>query len=342
VEEPGDVEFAQWAVTAGLTSSTIVTLAQNDCADLGALVLLNDEHIKSLGLTVGQQARISHAISRLKPKTEPSGPSTTTSIHQHKLHSYSIPAPNGNAPLDVLLAQTCLKDNSGSNDGHVAQVPAYMRPEMYLRTSRAGEANSKHLDIVDYVSRYSFRTEEEVIASGAGTKIVVKAGPSKPKLDTVSPTQWIASNARIMAELLSTGNLTLACVSQYLAYTCKVGDLAERYDWKSVLLFDREYRMIQAAHHIPWGTDIPHLVTTSLKEKSPPPLSADKYIRQPAKTWQPRGNNQGSYRAPGNQREICKLFNRGRCPYANCKFDHVCSVPGCGKDHCEVEHQKFA
>ena len=68
--------------------------------------------------------------------------------------------------------------------------------------SIAGE-KGKHLDICDYVARSGLKIEEEVVASGGLHSIVIKSGPSKVKLETVSPTQWAAANAHIMAELVT-------------------------------------------------------------------------------------------------------------------------------------------
>ena len=74
-----DPTFAQWAVNAGLNQPTVASLITHGCADLGALPLLREADIKLLGLTIGQQARLVHAIEGLRPKqTDP--PSARTLI----------------------------------------------------------------------------------------------------------------------------------------------------------------------------------------------------------------------------------------------------------------------
>ena len=45
----------------------------------------------------------------------------------------------------------------------------------------------------------------------------------------------------------------------YLSYTNKVYQLIHRYSLVSVLLFDREYRKLQASMGFQWGTDVQHL-----------------------------------------------------------------------------------
>jgi hypothetical protein len=65
---------------------------------------------------------------------------------------------------------------------------------------------------------------------------------TKPKLENVTPAQFIAANARIMATLIESGRLADTEVLDYLAYTAKVGEMATRYTWGSVLLYDDHYR----------------------------------------------------------------------------------------------------
>jgi len=76
-------------------------------------------------------------------------------------------------------------------------------------------------------------------------------------MENISPAQWISANARIMAALLSQGKLLYHQIPNYLAYTAKIGDLALRYSWQSVLLYDSEYRYRQTQHQFDWDKDSP-------------------------------------------------------------------------------------
>lgn len=49
-----------------------------------------------------------------------------------------------------------------------------------------------------------------------------------------------------MAAPVDNGELQGAEVKDYLAYRAKVGELACRYSWQSILEFDNEYRKRQA------------------------------------------------------------------------------------------------
>ena len=70
---------------------------------------------------------------------------------------------------------------------------------------------------------------------------------TEPKLHAVSPALWIVANARIMAALYNSGDLDHITTKDYMAYTVKIGELASRYTWASVLVYDQEYWRRQAA-----------------------------------------------------------------------------------------------
>lgn len=336
--------FEKWAQGAGLHAGSVNKLAESDCADINALTLLTTDEFNSLGLSIGQLARLRHAVQNIKDKTV--GPMVRGKNGEQGVKN----VPHLDIGTDPISTHTPLSELLGGlSIQHANQdtTPLYLRPEVYLRTSISGD-KGKHLDISEYVTRSGLKAEEEEVVAGSGsTRIVIKSGQSKVKLETVTPTQWVGANARIMAELVATGMLKDRGILQYLAYTCKIGDLADRYDWRSVLLFDREYRVAQATHGFLWGTDVPHLLSVSLKEKifvnntahqdksrAPYPSQSVSHGRQ----IQPPG---GRSRQARNGRFICRLYNRGHCNYVKCRFEHACSVPGCGLNHPEVEHNKI-
>lgn len=186
------------------------------------------------------------------------------------------------------------------------------------------KGETKPLLIVDYASDLGGPREasEQVLSEHDGQSIVVKSGTKKLKLDNISPAQWIGANARILAELLRQGRLQYHQVPQYLGYTAKIGDLALRYSWLSVLFYDNEYRYLQSQYQFDWGRDAPHLATTRLRE------------RQTASSSSARPSKQGS--------PICRNYNSKGCTYSNCSFRHICSEAGCGKPRPKSGHTKDA
>ena len=109
-------------------------------------------------------------------------------------------------------------------------------PQFYLNPAPTDEA--KPLIITDVVSVTSQDAGDEIqLGQGATLNL---AGTAKPKLSSVSPAMWTAANARIMATLVDRGDpyQHMANIKDYMAYTAKVGELAFRYTWASVLLYD--------------------------------------------------------------------------------------------------------
>ena len=176
-----------------------------------------------------------------------------------------IQARNGfPSELSVNTRQQTLSDTqanvlSSANTANLAQsVPqSWKDPKIYLASAATGKSASTHYDIVDFVCG---NAEEEIVVGGTGShQVVLKAGPKKPKLETVSLSQWTIANLAILYKLHGESRLTGEGMLDYLSYTTKICQLVQRYNLVSVLLYDREYRKLQCAHDFRWGTDVPHL-----------------------------------------------------------------------------------
>lgn len=174
------------------------------------------------------------------------------------------------------------------------------------------------LHIVDFVSSSALVEEEVVLGGGVTLKL-----NTKPKLEKISPAMWITANSRILRQLKDT--VPGFSVDSYARYTEMVGELAVRYTWQSVLLFDEEYRQRQATLGFDWGTAAPHLSTVVLRDKPAVPAVARKataQVRRPGQTGQ----------------EICRQFNSGNCRYGpGCKYDHACFTCG-SREHTVRDH----
>ena len=76
------------------------------------------------------------------------------------------------------------------------------------------------------------------------------------------------TNTKFLAEISALGPVVLRSVlDDYLAYTVKIGELATRFTWALVLLYDDDYRRRQAEMDFCWGSDAPHLSMVILKER---------------------------------------------------------------------------
>ena len=202
----------------------------------------------------------------------------------------------------------------------------------------------QYLDIVDFIQHVNKTNQEEqqvLSTSDNGTnKLILHSGPAKPKLETLTITQWSMANMAIMYKLLSTGDLAPIQMLEYLSYTMSIWRFSCTCEWVSVLFFDREYRKLQKQLNFPWGTDVPRLQTEILRQKSletnPKPLIHSQVQLSKPKQFV---TNYASHTSNGIA--ICKKFNfRKGCFLPQCKFEHVCAVPGCAGKHPAFKHQK--
>ncbi|CAH3169303.1 unnamed protein product [Porites lobata] len=115
-------------------------------------------------------------------------------------------------------------------------------------------------------------------------------------------------------------------------------ELIARYDWKSILMYDNEFRKLQAIYKFSWSFDSTHLHTVLLQpiyEPNPPtattkPSASNTYQRNAFASFTPDG------------RVICRNFNGPRgCTLPNCNFAHVCNRKIAGKA-CAMSHPGFS
>lgn len=217
--------------------------------------------------------------------------------------------------------------------GGPSQPQSWRDPQIYLAAAATGKSNPTFYDITEFVTG---SMEEEIVVGGNGAQqVVLKSGPKKPKLESVTLAQWSVANLAILYRLLGDGKLGATNILDYLSYTTKICQLVQRFNLVSVLLYDREYRKLQSAHNFRWGTDVPHLQSVHLQARLPKQstsLTGKANIGGSQKT-----STQGPFTADG--RVICKLFNsKGGCHFKDCKFVHQCSQSGCKQTHSAVTH----
>ena len=204
------------------------------------------------------------------------------------------------------------------------ELIADLNPLVYLSDNK----QSDYYDIVNFVPMSTFDQNEHVLASQNDAEVIIKSGARRPKLDSVSPLQWTAANSRILAKLLIEGKIGHQNIAQYLAYTVKIATLAQRYLWQSILVYDREYRRLQASYNFPWASDVQHLMTVHLI-----PRHEGKFGNGSEKMRIERGNkHMGS-------KQKCKLYNHSTCVYGtSCRYVHECNI--CNGPHPQLEHPK--
>ena len=199
-------------------------------------------------------------------------------------------------------------------DGVLPRVD--LDPQAFLHHNQGN--NNKYRHIVDFIPKSAVHSDEEYELLD-GLSIRVKGRNSQTKLETVTPAQWVSANARILADIMVNDHTRLSPnqVLDYLAYTTKVGELATKFTWSSVIQYDDDYRSLQQQYGFRWGSDTPHLSTLNLELRG----KAQKAKKEPIKA-------------------VCRFYNSGVCSYQPCRFKHVCS--DCGADHPKSSHDVSA
>ena len=83
--------------------------------------------------------------------------------------------------------------------------------------------------------------DEEEIAGSADAQIALCAPKSKPKLENISLSIWVAANARIMHKVSNTGKFSgLSQFTNYFSYTVKVAELLKSHTLASVVIIIRQ------------------------------------------------------------------------------------------------------
>ena len=205
----------------------------------------------------------------------------------------------------------------------------FQYPTLMMRMQ--GKHISYH-DVTDFVPGFLVE-KERLTLPGSDGKVIFETGPKRPALHKITLAQWNCANARIQDTVILEGSLNINSISDYLAYTQKVNRMQERFEWETVLLFDREYRQLQASVGMRWGVDVRHLSDIHLREKV-----AGLSQGQSRRDRQNKGKAKNNAVDPKSGKELCLNFNRGQCLYNNCKFVHVCSQ--CFEKHTATSHDR--
>jgi hypothetical protein len=312
-----DEGFDSWLALSNAKTEDITTIHMKPGHRIATLALLSE-------LQQGNKGPIwREACTRTLEEEEEVRASTLNAAAGDRPMAMGPPPP---PTLDSLLHGHTLPESMTRLGGRVD-----LDPTTFLHTNRPGESA---LRITDFIS-FSDSCDQSIELSDG---VSIQLPRSKPKLDSVTPFQWISANCRIQATLIQTGKLAGSDILDYLAYTTKVGEMATRYTWSSVLAYDDQYRKSQAAYGFRWGSDSQHLAMVALRDRQTTPQPPRRGHHVPPATL-PR--QAARVRAPSG-REICVQWNKGHCRFApRCQFEHCCSV--CLRaDHQAVAHPPAA
>ena len=260
-------------------------------------------------------------------------PSVGPNLHCEKLIASSLGGLGISSNLQDNATQQPNSRESLLASSSPLQTQSWRDPQIYLAAAASGKSITTFYDITEFVVG---NMEEEIVVGGNGSQqVVLKSGPKKPKLESITLAQWSVANLAILYRLLGDGKLDATNILDYLSYTTKICQLVQKFNLVSVLLYDREYRRLQAAHGFRWGTDVPHLQSVHLQ----PRLNKQTFPHTGKNNLM--GHQKQSHHGPftADGKVICKLFNsKAGCHFKDCKFVHQCSYAGCQQTHSAVTH----
>ena len=346
----------KYCLQSKVNKTAIDELLKRGYDSLDALKLVNIEDLSSQNIPMGQRRLICHIAQALITDDVTSGPTgskggavsketgtatiTAQPLSQPNQESSNVSTDIVNDSYSQTLLNSLLNHQSASSNlpqtGAVQEQPSWSDPQIHI-ASVTGKSTSTFYDICDFVPH---AIEEDLVVGGQGDQhLVIKSGPRKPKLESITLSQWSVANLAILYKLVNEGKLVGPQLMDYLSYTTKVYQLVQRYSLASILLFDREYRKLQGNMNFRWGTDVQHLHTLFL---------------QPRASTGPQGASSNSLKKNSNPSQfstrqkfdrrgdlICRNFNSDKgCSYEQCKYSHKCIVPGCSQRHPANAHGK--
>ena len=172
---------------------------------------------------------------------------------------------------------------------------------------------------------------------GSG-KILVTYWPKKPKLESISIPKWVVANTHNFYSLLSEDKLsTQSPIQDYLAYTVKTMELIARFDWKSIFMYNHEFKKLQAIYKFSWSLDSTHLHTVLLQPIYKP--NAPTVTTKPSASTTNQRTTFASFTPDG--RVIChNFYGLKGCTLLNCNFAHVGNRKVAGTA-CAMSHPGF-
>ena len=348
-------DFSDWANDIGLNEETISVMHDHALDCMKAIRVISEKDIKGLKLRMGQKAiLVAGVLSAQNISNSSTGPSDPQQLGPP---GDSAEPPTQDAddsgPMDLetlrkdpkvkellkLLPPGTLPALAKPNDQDQPPHGNYCyKANLFLQPTEP----VKYHDITENMPLSYDSVDEEVVTAKDGVEMVLRTAgrAAKIPLSKVSVANWNLANYNIMYKLLREGALGHEQIPEYLGYSVKIMEFLNLFDWKSILVYDREYRKKQASFHFKWGSDPPHLSTS---------LLVPKFLVKTAET----SAHKSTFRDKAPERRpaqpttskgqiICKSFNsKGGCKFGhNCKYAHVCLTPGCEKEHPQFSHNK--
>jgi len=338
---PDNFDFTKWCQASSLSKASIKLLKDNGLSDQQTLLLLEPKDIHVLQLALGQELLLRQALKEFgapafQQADDPAQRDTSvTDEEEGKARDDGAPAMKedpknallaAGAELDALLSGVSL-DQPREDSAHkwTSKDPAPTTdaydPRILLTAKPASGRKAEKIFnfLPEKVKERIQRKKRERMVLSQCEDGRISLLQNNDEHYNISISEWGAANMKLMAHLLSKGDLERSQVEYYLSYTMQVFQLADTYDWNSVLMFDSRYRDLQAAHNFLWG-DMRMALQLQLLT---PKRSYTSVQSQPSK-------------GAANPKVECRMWNNSNglyCAYGtSCRFLHKDIPPKGHKD----------
>lgn len=247
----GEDAIKKWANVKRISPHSAECLLDMGFNSMEALSLLTPSDLEESPIPLGQRKLLIHSVKQ----TFPRGMAAATSTD--RMGTPMEDRGGQNKPAEDTSDASFIRDIMGQL--HQAQgqprpttqpmqasngMYSWQDPQIYLK-SLVPSNSSNYLDIVDQ--------SERVLSNNDDGQLIFKSGPAKPKLESISISQWSVANLGIMHKLLQDSSLHHDQILDYLSYTTRIYQLFSSHEVKSVYFYDREYRRLQHNHKFRWG-----------------------------------------------------------------------------------------
>jgi len=266
-------EFTKWCQSANLSVSTKKILKDNALHEEEALLFLKPSDVSALQEPMGQHVYLRNALAKMgspafQDKEQPANNEEINAIDDQRSDQQS-PRPSQDNVTAMDKAEEALDALFSSKPAPYAEDPDTLvasqacgfaqemdlhDPRMLL-TVKASQRKAER--IINFLpervkERIQRRRRDRLVFSQAEDGAIMFK-PSEVDTHAITPAEWGAANMRLLSHLLRKGDLAYKNVEFYLAYTVQIYELAEKFEWSSLMEFDTRYRELQAEHNFRWG-----------------------------------------------------------------------------------------
>ena len=194
-----DDSFKAWLSSQGVSATTIVTLTCHGFTSTRLFKTMLPEDIKDMDIQPLGQRRLLQSLLN----TPAAAPSTSATPVASSPPAGNVEVtPEGNVDPTTIALQSIVKMLTSADKRtpleHLLQSTTN-RGEQDMPVFVTGQV--KYLDIVDFVRAFDSTYERVIAGDSEHEQLIIRTGHLKPKLEKISPLQWMGASIRIMREL---------------------------------------------------------------------------------------------------------------------------------------------